>query len=453
MILKLLPAIHTLRTVAFFIACAVLPLTAQEPLFRIEQERFEITGRTRPHVLTAALGSATGKEFRTPEEMETFRLSIEQKMENLRAFKESSALLSPIDEQEPDDGIHRFELVYHIVDGTPFFPIPIVFYNSNLGFQGGILLTLPNVAGTLQNGMIMGMYIAPPDDQDRLKWADPNFFLLSVWSGIRVPGAELSFAVSGSRMKQQTIIRGVEVNEWSAPGFSVSPTITWRRGDHFSTSSSLRFAMAAEADISYINQTELFGYGPIRYAVKAEQKADWSDINWLGNLRTGQRAWISASYTMNEPEFSATRHDFAVEAEGAVFRTFGNRFGPSARVYAWNNTDLPWLHSAVWLRGIRNAEFKGNRGILVNTSMQIKVFRFGSAELHIVPTLDWGLALDPSEKNRIDSGFGAGAELMLIPDTMKSFPVKLGFAWDLRDKYAKDPAKRMEVDFGFNFAY
>jgi len=450
---KLTQPMQSTFFVTMIMACTLMSVTAEQAIFRIERERFDITGRTRPYVLAAILGSATGTEFKSAEEMETFRLSIEQKMENLRAFRESSARFSPIEDTGSDDGIHRFELVYTIVDGTPFFPIPIAFYNSNLGFQGGILLNLPNVAGSLQNGMILGMYIAPPDDQDRLKWADPNFFLLSVWSGIRIPAAELSFAVSGSRMKQQTTIRGVEVNEWTAPGFSITPAITWRLGDHSSTTTSVRFTLAAEADISYINQTELFGYGPIHYGLEAKQRLEWSDINWKGNLRTGERAMISAGYAMNEPEFDTTRHDFAIEAEGAVFRTIASRFGPSARIYAWNNTDLPWIHTAEWLRGIRNGEFKGNRGIFINTSLQIKLVRFASAELHIVPTLDWGFALDPSEKNRIDSGFGAGAELMLIPDAMKNFPVKLGFAWDLRDKYATDPIKRMEVDFAFSFAY
>ncbi len=428
----------------------VLPVTALEYL--VTAEEFEINGRSREAVLLNRIGPALGKTFQSAEELEVYRLEREQDLENLRAF-EKSAVRIEYDSAASTDTI-PVKLVYQIEDGNAFFPIPIAFYNSNAGFQGGVLLTMSNIGGTLQNGLLMGLYIAPPDENEQLKWLDPNFFLLGTWSGIELSPFQLRVAVSAKRMNEETTVSGVDLAVFQNTAFTIAPGLTYQFTDKFSATATARAGFSAQYSLLEVIDPEMLAYGPLKYFLGYSENLEYSDINWTGNFRDGLKASVTGNYLFTEPAYAERHQDFSIETEVAGYRSLAGRFGPSFRVYASANSGLPALMPAAYLRGIRNGEFAGNLVVAVNSTLQVKLARFGAAELHLSPSLDWGLARQKeSAGGETDSGFGAGAELLLVLDAMKNFPIKLGFAYDLRDKHGDDIGSRVEVDFNFSFTY
>ncbi len=177
-------------------------------------------------------------------------------------------------------------------------------------------------------------------------------------------------------------------------------------------------------------------------------------MDWIGNFRDGIKASVSTSYAVYEPRYADEWDDLMAEVEVAGYYAATDRFNPNFRVYSFVNSGLPQINPAGYIRGIRNTELKGNTGVFVNTGLQTKLFRFGTAELHLTPGVDWAFVHayeDPDYTT--ENGFGVGTDLVLVFDAMKTFPIKLGVAYDLRPKYGDDIGNRIEVDFNFSFAY
>jgi hypothetical protein len=90
--------------------------------------------------------------------------------------------------------------------------------------------------------------------------------------------------------------------------------------------------------------------------------------------------------------------------------------------------------------------------VFVNTGIQIKLFRIGKTEFHLTPTADFAFVYaadghpDPAE-----TGFGLGAELTIMDDRLRGFPIKLGAGCDLRPGISSE--RRLEVDISFQLSY
>lgn len=435
--------------------CIASSLLEAEQKWTITGEVFDISGRTREKALTDIIGISTGLSFQSKEDLEAFVRGRKQKIENLRAFKKSEITIDYPDAPAKDTPLPiPVVLKVTISDGTPFFPIPYAFYNSNTGFQGGTILTMPNIAGSLQNLMLVGLYTAPPDENDTLQWTNPNFMLLGTWSGIRIKPFQLAFSGMAMKMNQRIESRGDTKIKMYAIALSASMNISYAVTEKISESLSLRAGGSPESRIDENIDPSYLDYGPISSSWEITDSLSYSSFNWIGNFREGYKANISAGYSSITPRFSSMRCDLSAEGDIAGYYILGGRFNPSFRVHSMINSGLPELQSASYIRGIRNTELLANTGIFVNTGVQMRLLRFKAAEVHLTPGLDYAFVTafsDPSYNS--ESGFGVGAELILIFDSMKTFPIKLGAAYDLRSKYRDTPAKRLEVDFNFSFAY
>ncbi len=447
-----------IQRTAKLIALLLLTGTAlfAEPVYTIADEIYEIPGRTQESALLAILGNAKGMTFGTKDELEAFVAARAQKMENLRAFKKSGIEIIYPEAQgaAQSDTLISVTLKVSITDGTPFFPIPYAFYNSNDGFQAGTLLTLPNIAGSLQNLLVIGLYTAPPDENDKLQWTNPNFMLLGTWSGIRIAPVSLGFSGIALKLNQLVENRGVPVIKMNTIQTSGAVRVTYPFTEVLSETLAFRIGGSPQSTIIYNDDSKYLSYGPMSFSWELKNVIAFEDVNWIGNFRNGLKASFSTGYSVYNPEYAPRWDDFVGEIEIAGYWAATDRFNFNFRLYSFVNSGLPQINPAGYIRGIRNTELKGNTGVFVNTGLQTKLFRFGTAELHLTPGLDYAFVYaykDPDYKN--ESGFGVGADLVLVFDSMKTFPIKFGAAYDLRPKYGNNVGKRIEVDFNFSFAY
>jgi hemolysin activation/secretion protein len=103
------------------------------------------------------------------------------------------------------------------------------------------------------------------------------------------------------------------------------------------------------------------------------------------------------------------------------------------------------------IRGVIDNELKGDRGIYLNTGVQTRLFKIGKTEAHLIPTFDIACVYASEDSLPPELALGVGGELIFIDDRLKSFPIRLGFAYDLRKN--KNVARRVEIDFNMQFSF
>lgn len=420
--------------------------------FVIRSEAYDISGRTRESVVRVFLGTAEGKTFGTKDALEAFAKARAQKLENLRVFKHSSVTV----DYSAEDGSGTpvpVTLRTTIEDGAKFVPIPYAFYNSNDGFMAGMIANAPNLHGSLQNLTVVSLYSAPPDENDALRWADPNFLLLAALSGIRTSHAELGFTASAMRMNVTTENRGVDKAEFEELAGALSASVAVEIARSVKNAVKLRVGGSPAHTILSVSDPEYLSYGPIDFFAEAEDSVTRDTINWKGNFREGSKASVKAGYRYAIPTEADATKSLSCGAEIAQYRIAGTRLNPSFRVGAKGNTGDPDLKAGQVTRGIRNSGIKGNAAWYANATLQTKLFRAGHAEFHLAPVVDAIVAYVPDDPDyEWDWGVTAGGELLAFLDNAKSLPIKLGFAYDFRpDSRVND--KRYEVDFSFSLTY
>lgn len=456
---KFLYARATLAALALF--AAAMPALSES--YVLARTYYEIIGRSKQSTLERILGNEAGRKFSTKKDLDAFAESQRQKLENLRVFRKSEVdVIYPASPANAASGGANIGMPDEIpvtikvlvVDGTPVSPVPYAFFNSNDGFQSGLLLNMPNVAGSMQNLTFVGLYSAPPDENDNLRWTNPNYMLMCAWNGIRLGIFKLALTGSAAKMQNDVDDRGVTGLTYEETRFAGSTAITLPFTAHLSETLSVRFSGSPQSSIVEVSNPELLSYGPLERSIKVSDSVAYENLNWTGNFRNGWRASAGIGINTVKPRYSEEYSDISADGEIAAYRTIGERFNPSVRLSGFTKTGKSELAAARATRGIRNSCMKGTSGVFLNSGIQTKLFRLGSAELHLTPSLDFGYAYASDATDyKSDYGFGAGGEMMLIFDSMKTLPIKLGMAYDLRPSSRVKQSNRLEVDFSFSFSY
>ncbi len=439
----------------FFVAAAVVADGTNVPRgYRIERETYEIDGRTREKSVRARVGSAEGMTFSTREELEAFAAARAQKLENLRAFKKSSVVIGiPPGNEATDEGLVPAEMVTRIEDGPKFIPIPYAFYNSNDGFMSGVIANAPNLSGTLENLTAIGLYTAPPGDGNDLQWADPNFTLIAALGGIITGPLEFGLSAGAMRMNEKIVDRGEKMAEFSDPKGFVGASVSWDIAERVKNTVKVRVLGSPSNTLALVEDPRYLAYGPFDWSVDGEESVTRDAIDWKENFREGSKATIRVKYAIAQPSYDELAKTLSGGAEYARFFRVGDRFNPSFRVGTEANSGDPDLKIGRNVRGIRNASIKGNADAYANLSVQTSLFRVGHAEFHFSPVADAIVAYVPDDPDyEWDCGIAAGGELLVFLDSVKSLPIKLGFAYDFRpDNRVNDD--RFEIDFNFAVTY
>jgi hypothetical protein len=436
----------------FFATAEEKPVSAAG--YRIEAETYVISGRTREAAVRARLGSAEGKTFASRERLEAFAQERAQRLENLRTFKKSSVTVDyPSDAPEDPSLPVPVTLRTTIEDGSEFVPIPYLFYNSNEGFMAGTITNAPNLNGTLENLAVVALYTAPPDDDDRLQWTDPNFVALATLSGVRVDGFELGFVAGVMRMNKDIEDRGIVKTKYNEVLVTGSTTLSWNITPSLKNATKLRFGISPSSDIVEVRDPDYLSYGPVKYLIEGEDSLTRDAVNWKGNFRAGSKATVRAGYAIASPTDASATRKLSGGAEFAGFKIVGSWLNPSFRVGVKGNTGDPDLEAGLPIRGIRNSGVKGNAVAYANGTLQARILRVGHTEVHLAPIMDAIAAYAPDDPDyEWDWGLTAGGELLFFFDAMKSLPIKFGFAYDLRPD-SRVHEKRYEIDFSFSMTY
>ncbi len=421
--------------------------------FRITGQTFTIDGRTREESLLRAVGDPTGRTFASKEAVEAYAVERAKKLENMRMFRESSVRAMYGEETLPN-GMTPVTLEVRIRDGSRFVPIPYAFYNSNEGFMTGVIGNLPNLAGTLQDLVVLGMYSAPPDEEDRLQWTEPNFMAIVSWSGVKIGDAEFSLFGSVMKMTRELIDLGSIKGEYNELAVSLGVRAKRPIAENLWGTASVSGFGCLDREIAFVDDASVYPYGPIDFRYGATVGLLMEDIDWTKNLREGYRAFTTFGWERTHPGYADARDDFLLEAEASFHWLPNERLNPSVRAYGFANTGLPIVDVAKRVRGIRNGELRGNEGLALSAGLQVFVARAGSVEFHALPYFD-AIALHTrdTERREYDYGLASGVELLAFLDAMKSLPIKIGFGYDLRPAGKNGSGKFFEVDFTFQMTY
>ncbi len=422
-----------------------------DPVYRITAETYEINGRTRQKTLERVLGSALNNEYTSIGDVNAFVAKRKKQLDNMRLFEEAE--VKPIFGVE-ENGIVPVTIETSITDGTAFLPLPLVFYNSNEGFIAGIIANAPNIWGTLENVTAVGMYSAPPDEEDRLQWSNPNFMVLLNWSGIRIQPVILSVTAMAMKANEKVEDLGVLKNSYSALSFTGTLSGEIPLTDTLSSRASIRYSRSPDHSVNYTNDPSLLAWGPIDSSVRVQTGLIIKAFHWEENFRSGWTAKMCGGYEWINPSLSPIHSSIVGEAELAAFFPVSRRLNPQFRLYGFGRTGKAQLEAGDNIRGIRNGELRGNAGVYLNAGVQILVAAFDSMEIHLLPFADAVyLYTRGAETRKHDTGIAAGGELLVFLKTLKSLPIKLGFAYDLRPRSKNGSGKFHEIDFSFRLTY
>ena len=427
---------------------------AKDTGYLVVGETYEISGRTKEESVRVRVGSAIGTRFASRDALDAFVTAREQALENLRSFKKS-AVLAEIDANgEIDaDGYVPVTLRTRIEDGAAFVPIPYAFYNSNDGFMAGAIANAPNLAGTLSNLTLVGIYAAPPSDTEALQWTDPDYAIIAAITGIRLGRFELGVNGNAMRMNEKIEDRGIEKIEFNDLKGQLGASVALIFDGGLKNAVKVRAGGSPSGKVISVDDSDYLSYGPIDRYFEIENALTLDAFNWRGNFRKGDKASVRARLALEDPTYAKNKETLYVAADYAHFMLFGTRFNPSFRLGLDANTGDPDLKEGRNARGIRNAGIKGNAAAYANASVQTLLVRAGKAELHFSPVADAIVAYAPGDEDyEWDWGITAGGELIAFLEATKALPIKLGFAYDFRpDSRVND--KRYEIDFGFSLFY
>ncbi len=437
---------------------AVSALQSQEErTWKIQDIQWNIQGRSSSQAISSWFDIETGRMFTDKNALEQWVSDLAKRMDNSRIFKTSSVNVTygAGESSSGDLDSVPVTLVITIEDGTPFLPIPYAFYNSNEGFQSGLVVNFPNVAGTLQNLTIVSLYAAPPDESDTLQWADPNFLLLGTWSGLQAGSNRVGFIGSFMRMRRKIVDSGYTMAEYRETSLTGGVFITTPlAGERLTNMLTLRLSGSPENSLGIVNDDSYLTYGPSKTGQRIQNRLQYDTLEWRKNLRTGFKTGLSAEWNREDTVYTGSQTHWRFESDASFFLTLGDRFNPSFRLLAFANTGKPILTAGLWNRGIRNNELAANAALYLNTGFQTVLFRLGGTEIHLNPFADFAVVHiygDRPDENRL--GAGAGAELIVMIDSARNLPIKFGFARDLRPDSEIGGGKKTEIEFAFALTY
>ena len=255
--------------------------------FRIVDERYEVEGRTKTEALIRAIGRPEGRVFATKEALEAYVDRRKQQIDNLRVFQsfDISTEYGEASELEPDS--IPVVLTIHIKDGTRFLPLPYGMYNSNQGFMAGVIATLPNVGGYLQDFQITGVYNAYPDRDNGLQWDNPNFQLMFDWMGFKTGRFIFGGTLLAARENEQVIDRGKTYLEAQSLLLYANARGSYRILDTLTDTLQVTVTGMPQTETLKVVDPHYYLYGQQKMTLRIADTLTYDNVNWRQNFRQG----------------------------------------------------------------------------------------------------------------------------------------------------------------------
>jgi outer membrane protein assembly factor BamA len=405
-------------------------------VYRVSGWEINVDGNTNIDVLEKYLDLEEGREFTSGDEFDAYLNDLRQELVNLRYFDRVTVELKS-ESIKSVQGMEDFtaaEIAIFVKDSWTIYPLPFYNYNSNTGHSFGGIIYFYNFFGTLTDFYLNGGYNKKAwDFMVRLK---------------KLPPGEAKWNAS---FKQY--FKTVEKLEDE----STEPFLYFdyfesavALGRSFKLAPKVGYSASFDSNYTYnyrVRQNDYSEYVPeYDLALGLSHSLSYGKINWVENFRTGFSS--SFSHTL---QYSLDQQRFIQGFSGSakwLYLPGRKKINPSAKLSFFYQMNSEKTSAASALRGITDNRLWGNRGIFLNTGLNIRLLNIRKVlELQVSPFWDSGYVIEESGKlgeGRFKSSYGL--EFLLHPHPLKSFNMRLSLGYDVSD-FSKNETVLIETLF------
>lgn len=401
--------------------CSLTVLSAAET-YTIADVNYDIKGSTKPFFLERKIELDKTRTFNSIEEIEIYKESLIQDLNNLRAF-ENLEVTYTIEE-------NRVTFNIYLDDAWGIIPFGYPKYTTEGGFRVAARLYWNNSLGTLTDTTFqVGVNMGRNEESDEVE--------LFTWdAGLEVSKILLNDRYYDFEYKFSLVRESKDEFKWDF----------YRSRAAFGTQFDLPMDFTYNPGISVVNQ---FRYGSVNSKTSSTTISEYKEpinlsfehsigtvnVDWKGNFREGY------SYGLTNAVSFASDADNNFEPS-TNFSLYGNYYNilfqtPSRPIlqslsfatrmngiFSINN-ELLGLGDNV--RGIESGDLYGNIGFFSSNNLFISVLRIDRlAEAVFGPHFDIGIT-DKQTK------YGAGGDFILYVDKLKSLVARGSITWDVSD--------------------
>lgn len=389
-------------------------LFGNEGNYTIEDIKYEIEGATQPFFLERRIGINRDIVLSSKEEVEKYRLFIEQELKNLRIYEDLEVTYE-IDKKKVTYNIYLDE-AWNLV------PFPYVKGDTNNGGRIAAKLFWNNSLGTLTNTLFQGginIGLDPNGKFDLQKW---NF------------STDVSQLYIGNRaytlsLEQELTNKGRGTEKWEyysttmafGTSFQVTPIFS------YSPKVTLRWNYLYDDVYETIDPKDI----PKKPLILSyDHSMGRSQVNWTENFREGYKYSIKNTLSLiNNMETESVDPTTNFTISGTYYKILGDLpmyLGVRGKGVLSLNEEMLGLGSNI--RGVVDNYSYGYKGAFLNSNIYIRVIKIdGFAEAIFAPSFDIGV----TDNSGLD--YGTGADFVLYVDKLKSMVARGTLAIDPRE--------------------
>ena len=448
-----------LKSRLFFILVLIMSAGLIRPVFaseepsittvRIDEIRFEVSGKTRPEALAREIKLETGSEYSTIDEFQTHLNREVQDLINLRVFSDVTADVIIVSEGISSDGRgwENVLIVFKVEDTWTLFPFLVP---SSDGSTTVFTMAVvdKNFLGTLTEFSISGDFGIGTDPITG-SLEIPRWGFYFKWSGFTVNQWQFNTVLSQSFQTMRKFNDSILVEDYSffetlylfnvryefkrVPYLYtlITPMLSWRYGYNIRR-------QFEEIEYEYFRTGLSLGL-------------DYNRIDWKDFYRQG---WALGIFDATWGSWGEDRSQLKTIVK-TRFSGYGitGKVNPSTRVVGMMSFNHEMTGLGSYLRGVPDDGAYGDRAVFLNTGIQIRLWKGVWAEPHLLPFVDAGLVAKRDEPLNFKDDFflGVGSELILFLPTLPSAQIRGWIGFDMSvDEWSR---AKWEVGASFQLHY
>jgi outer membrane protein assembly factor BamA len=425
----------------------VLPAATEAPDFAVivDEVGFESNTKTRTNALARVVKLEAGMGFESMEEFQT-RLDREvQDLENLRVFSDVTVYFEDL--QVATGAPRRVRVVFAVIDTWTLFPFLVPSSGGNsTSFVLGVVDK--NFMGTLSEARLSGQLsigTVPEDGSLEI----PRWGIYLTFSGFTSKQWQLSTELGQT---YETVRKYAGTN--LVQDFSYYETLfTFTIRYEFRFVPKLSIYLVPMLGWRYGYETKI-AFEPIDYEYFRTGIGfgiDYDRIDWIEFYRRGWAVGlINTIWGSQNVDSGAVKTVLTSRLAG--FGIVG-KVNPNFRILGALSLNHEMPRLGYYIRGVRADYVYGDRTIILNTGVQIQLWKAKVIELHMQPFVDIGLAAKHNKSLDLPEDFymGIGSELILFFPKNPSVLVRGWFGFDPTvDGWSKE---KWEIGLAFEMLY
>ena len=436
-----------LSAVILFMISAT-PLVAEEKsniTVIVEEISFESDKKTRPEALAREVKLEAGTGFESMNYLQD-RLDREvQDLLNLRVFADVTVRVEdlPSGIGEP----RRVRVVFTVVDTWTLFPF-LVPSSDGSTTVFNLAVVDKNFLGTLTEFRISGDLGIGTDPIDG-KWEISRWGIYFIWSGFTVNQWQFSTRLSQTYQTERKFDDTILLQDYSYYETLLLFDVRYE----FKRVPKLFTYITPMVGLRYKYETKV-QVEAIEYEYSRTGLSlglDYNRIDWIDFYRRGwAMGLINATWGSFDGENGNLKSIFTSRMSAHKILAGIN---PNARLLGTMSINHEMTSLGSLIRGVRDNNVYGNRALVLNSGIQILLWRGKVIEPHLQPFVDIGIAAKRNEPLDWTNDFflGVGSELIVFLPTLPSAQVRGWIGFDLSmDQWSK---AKWEAGLSFDLHY